>query len=105
MPALSGRTEDEFEVKYNWYWRLNISLVPYQLLLILKYLIKVLKILKFFVSPEFFYSYMQNPKLEDLRPSPDLFNHVKIGQGQLRLIIKHILFYHIWGCSHFGQVT
>ena len=24
------------------------------------------------------------------------FNNVKIGQVQLRLIIKHILFYHIW---------
>ena len=34
-------------------------------------------------------------KLEDLkvlRRSPDLFNNVKIGQGQLRLIIKHICF-------------
>ena len=32
-------------------------------------------------------------------------NNVKIGQGQLLLVIKHIFFYHIWGCSHFGQVT
>ena len=47
-------------------------------------------------------------KLEDLkvqRRSPDLFNNVKIGQSQLQLIIKHILVYRIWGCSHFGQVT
>ena len=36
-----------------------------------------------------------------LRRSPDLFNNVKIGQGQLRLIIKHILFYHIWGLQTF----
>ena len=39
-------------------------------------------------------------KLEDLkvlRRSSDHFNNVKIGQGQLQLIIKHILFYHIWG--------
>ena len=47
-------------------------------------------------------------KLEDLkvlRRSPDLFNNVKIGQGQLQLIIKHILFYHIYGgCSHFGDM-
>ena len=43
--------------------------------------------------------------LKVLRRSPDLFNNVKIGQGQLLLIITHILFYHIWGCSHFGQVT
>ena len=39
-------------------------------------------------------------ELEDLkvlRHKPDLFNNVKIGQGQLPLIlIKHILFYHIW---------
>ena len=33
--------------------------------------------------------------------SPDLFNYVKIGQGQLRLIVKHILFYHIWGLQPF----
>ena len=43
-------------------------------------------------------------KLEDLkvlRCSPDLFNNVKIGQGQLPLIlIKHILFYH-WGLQPF----
>ena len=39
-------------------------------------------------------------KIEDLkvlRPSPDLFNNVKIGQGQLQLIMKYILFYHLWG--------
>ena len=43
-------------------------------------------------------------KLEDLkvlRRSPDIFNYVKIGQGQLQLIIKHILFYHIWGLQPF----
>ena len=44
-------------------------------------------------------------KQEDLRVlkrSPDLFNNVKIGQGQLPLIIiKHILFYHIWGLQPF----
>ena len=28
-------------------------------------------------------------------------NNVKIGQGQLRLIIKQILFYHIWGLQTF----
>ena len=47
-------------------------------------------------------------KLEDLkvlRRSPDIFNYVKIGQGQIQLIIKHILFYHIWGLQPFGQVT
>ena len=44
-------------------------------------------------------------KLEDLkvlRRPPDLFNNVKIGEGQLPLIlIKHILFYHIWGLQPF----
>ena len=44
-------------------------------------------------------SLSQSPRewrLEDLkvlRRSPDLFNNVKIGQGQLQLIMKHILFY------------
>ena len=39
------------------------------------------------------------PELKDLRVlrrSPDLFNNVKIGPGQLLLILKHMLFYHIW---------
>ena len=43
-------------------------------------------------------------KLEDLkvlRRSPDLLNNVKIGQGQLQVLMEQILFYHI----HFGQVT
>ena len=45
-------------------------------------------------------------RLEDLtvlKRSPDLLNNVKIGKDQLRLIMKHILFY--GGCGHFGQVT
>ena len=45
-------------------------------------------------------------KLEDLtvpKHSPDLLNNVKIGQDQLQLIMKHILFY--GGCGHFRQVT
>ena len=37
-----------------------------------------------------------------LKRSPDLFNNVKIGQDQLRLTMKHILFY--GRCGHFGQV-
>ena len=43
-------------------------------------------------------------KLEDLkvlRRSPDLLNNVKIGQGQLQLIMEQILFYHIWGLQPF----
>ena len=37
------------------------------------------------------------------RRSPDLFNNVKIGLGQLRLKIKHILFYRIVGLQPFGS--
>ena len=43
-------------------------------------------------------------KLEDLkvlRRSPDLLNNCKTGQGQLQLIMKHVLFYHIWGLQPF----
>ena len=43
-------------------------------------------------------------KLEDLkvlRRSPDLLNNVKIGQGQLQLIMEQILFYYIWGLQTF----
>ena len=43
-------------------------------------------------------------KLEDLKVlkrSPDLLNNVKIGQGQLQLIMEQILFYHIWGLQTF----
>ena len=41
-------------------------------------------------------------KLEDLkvlRRSSDLLNNFKIGQGQLQLIMKHILFYHNMGVA------
>ena len=31
-----------------------------------------------------------------LRHSPELLNNVKISQGQLQLIMKQILFNHIW---------
>ena len=43
-------------------------------------------------------------ELEDLkvlRRSPDLLNNVKIGQGQLQLIMEQILFYHILGLQTF----
>ena len=43
-------------------------------------------------------------KLEDLkvlRRSPDLLNNVKIGQGQLQLIMKQNLFNHIWWLQPF----
>ena len=48
--------------------------------------------------------YSHTTKLEDLkvlRRSPDLLNNVKIGQGQLQLIMKQILFYHILGLQPF----
>ena len=47
---------------------------------------------------------LQQLQLEDLkvlRRSPDLLNNVKIGQGQPQLIMKQILFYHIWGLHPF----
>ena len=47
-------------------------------------------------------------KLEDLkvlRRSPDLLNNCKTGQGQLQLIMKHILFYHIWGLQPFWSTN
>ena len=50
------------------------------------------------------FSRAENLRLEDLkvlRRSPDLFYYVEIGQGHLQLIIKHILFYHIWGLQPF----
>ena len=47
----------------------------------------------------YIYYKLEDPKV--LRPSPDLFNNIKICQGQLQLIIKHILFYHIWGLQPF----
>ena len=43
-------------------------------------------------------------RLEDLkvlRRSPDLRNNIKIGQGQVQLIMKQILFYHILGLQPF----
>ena len=46
---------------------------------------------------------LSRPKLEDLavlERSPDLLYNVKIGQDQLKIILKHILFY--GGYSHFG---
>ena len=47
-------------------------------------------------------------KLEDLRVlkrSPDLLNNVKIGQGQLRLIIQTCFVLPYMGNGHFDQVT
>ena len=40
-------------------------------------------------------------KLEDLKRSPDLLKNVKIGQGQLQVMMEQILFYHIWGLQTF----
>ena len=44
-------------------------------------------------------------KLEDLKRSPDLLNNVKIGQGQLRLIIQTYFVLPYMGRGHFDQVT
>ena len=51
-----------------------------------------------------FFKWKRIDKLENLkvlRRSPDLFDYVEIGQGKLQLIIKHILFYHLWGLQPF----
>ena len=51
---------------------------------------------------------MQVKKLEDLKVlkrSPDLLNNVKIGQGQLRLIIQTYFVLPYMGSGHFDQVT
>ena len=45
-------------------------------------------------------NYRTLKELEDLtvlKRSPDLLNNVKIGQDQLQLIMKHILFYGDYG--------
>ena len=39
--------------------------------------------------------------LKVLRRSPDLLTNVKIGQGQLQLIMEQILFYHLLGLHTF----
>ena len=47
-------------------------------------------------------------ELEDLKVlkrSPDLLNHVKIGQGQLRLISQAYFVLPYMGSGHFDQVT
>ena len=47
-------------------------------------------------------------KLEDLKVlkrSPDLLNNVKIGQGQLRLLIQTYFVLPYMGNGHFDQVT
>ena len=50
-------------------------------------------------------SFKELEDLKVLKRSPDLLNNVKIGQGQLRLIIqtKYVLPY--MGSGHFDQVT
>ena len=40
-------------------------------------------------------------KQDDLKRSPDLLNNIKIGQGQLQFIMKHILFYQMLGLRPF----
>ena len=50
----------------------------------------------------------RGPKLEDLKVlkrSPDLLNNVKIGHGQLRLIIQTYFVVPYMGSGHFDQVT
>ena len=48
------------------------------------------------------HSQTRGQDLKVLKHSPDL-NNVKIGQGDLRLIIRHILVYHIWAWWPFSS--
>ena len=36
-----------------------------------------------------------------MRRLPDFLNNVKVGRGQLQLIMEQILFYHLWGLQPF----
>ena len=75
----------------------------------MSFLIWIQTVGHFDIVPEIFFLKVilkknQITKLEDLkvlRRSPDLLNNVKIGQGQLQLIMEQILFYHIWGLQTF----
>ena len=70
---------------------------------IMKYLKIDYRLLVYFTSLTGCSGYIMK-KLEDLKVlgrSPDLHNNCKTGQGQLQLIMKHILFYHIWGLQSF----
>ena len=52
------------------------------------------------------YKLKSHLQLEDLKPSPDLLNNIKISQGQLRLIFLNIICFTIYGHGgHFGQMT
>ena len=56
------------------------------------------------IFSDYYYFGFNSFKLEDLkvlRCSPDLLNNVKIGQGQLQLIMKQILFNHLWWLQAF----
>ena len=62
----------------------------------------------FYSSPCYLQECIISNQLEDLKVlkrSPDLLNNVKIGQGQLQLIMEQILFTICGGCRHFCQVT
>ena len=50
-------------------------------------------------------SFNQLEDLKVLKRSPDLLNNVKIGQGQLRLIIQTYFVLPYMGNGHFDQVT
>ena len=50
-------------------------------------------------------SFNQLEDLKVLKRSPDLLNNVKIGQGQLRLIIQTYFVLPYMGNGHFDQVS
>ena len=55
--------------------------------------------------PDISYSSSKLEDLKVLKRSPDLLNNVKIGQGQLRLIIQTYFVLSYMGSGHFDQVT
>ena len=56
-------------------------------------------------SSGFNYNLVKLEDLKVLKHSPDLLNNVKIGQGQLRLIIQTYFVLPYMGSGHFDEVT
>ena len=55
-----------------------------------------------FINRKMYYQRLEDLKV--LRHSPDLLNNVKVGQGQLQLIMKHILFYQPFSSSDLSNL-
>ena len=57
------------------------------------------------IEGQFYEGIIELEDLKVLKRSPDLLNNVKIGQGQLRLIIQTYFVSPYMGSGHFDQVT